>query len=112
MRIYLKNALEKSQTNVSNVNEISGRQSVEAFEKHRAEKRQTMAILMRTTMTMTILVLMMRKPANRAHHVLIGGSKVKVGLGGDDSSSKENEENLEDWRSLHLGFHLQSLSEL
>ena len=29
------------------------------------------------------------QPANRAHHVLIGGAKVKVGLGGDPSNHKE-----------------------
>ena len=36
------------------------------------------------------------QPANRAHHVLIGGAKVKVGLGGDIPNHKEvNKENME-----------------
>ena len=48
-----------------------------------------------------VVVLDEGKPANRAHHVLIGGSKVKVWLGGDRSSSKENQDNLEDWRTRH-----------
>ena len=36
------------------------------------------------------------QPANRAHHVLIGGAKVKVGLGGDIPNHKEvNKEDME-----------------
>ena len=36
------------------------------------------------------------QPANRAHHVLIGGAKVKVGLGGDIPNHEEvNKEDME-----------------
>ena len=42
------------------------------------------------------------QPANRAHHVLIGGAKVKVGLGGDNPNHKEvNKEDMEGSWSRH-----------
>ena len=55
------------------------------------------------------------QPANRAHHVLIGGAKVKVGLGGDPPNHKEvNKEDMEGSWSRHqdLFFPLTALFEL